>query len=66
MLYWIWPVLGTEGNPAATRYERVVLYVQDGPLATVQDPKTGVKSTAALSLDQRLTVNRVFPDRVRE
>jgi hypothetical protein len=38
----------------------VVLYVQDGPLATVQDPKTGVKSTAALSLDERLTVDRDF------
>ena len=60
VLYWLWPVLGTEGNPTATRYERVVLYVQDGPLATVQDPKTGVKSTAALSLDERLTADRDF------
>ena len=60
VLYWIWPVKGTVGDPSATRYERVVLYVQDGPLASVQDPKTGLESTAALSLYQRLTVNRDF------
>ncbi len=60
VLFWIWPVKGTAGNPGATRYERVVLYVQDGPLASVQDPKTGLKSTVATSLDQRLTVDRDF------
>jgi exosortase len=60
VLYWIWPVEGTLGNPSATRYERVVLYVQDGAYGSVQDPYTGVKSTPAMSLDQRLVVNRDF------
>jgi exosortase len=60
VLYWIWPVKGTVGDLAATRYERVVLYVQDGPYASVQDPVTGVKTTPAMSLDQRLAVNRDF------
>jgi hypothetical protein len=60
VLYWVWPVEGTVGNPTATRYERVVLYVQDGPYATVRDPMTGVTTTPAMSLDQRLSVNRDF------
>jgi exosortase/archaeosortase family protein len=60
VLFWIWPVKGTVGNPSATRYERVVLYLQDGSYGTVEDPMTGVKTSPAMSLDQRLVVNRDF------
>ena len=60
VLFWIWPVKGTLGDPSATRYERVVLYLQDGPGGSVVDPQSGVKSTAAMALDQRLTINRDF------
>jgi hypothetical protein len=38
----------------------VVLYLQDGADATVRDPLTGVVTTAAMTFDQRLTVNRDF------
>jgi exosortase len=60
VLYWIWPVKGTLGDAGATRYERVVLYVQDGPGSVVWDPRTGEKTSAAMTLDRRLNVNREF------
>lgn len=60
LIYWIWPVNGTEEDPSASRYERVVLYLQDGSDASVKDPVTGVTTTAAMSLDERLIVNRDF------
>ena len=61
VLYWIWPVKGTEGEPSATRYERVVLYVQDGGGASVRDPLTGVTTSATMSLDERLHWPPRFP-----
>jgi exosortase/archaeosortase family protein len=60
LVYWIWPVNGTMGDPSATRYERVVLYLQDGPGASVKDPTTGETTNMAVSLDQRLSINRDF------
>jgi exosortase/archaeosortase family protein len=60
LVYWIWPVNGTAGEPSASRYERVVLYVQDNGEASVRDPVTGVTTTASMSLDQRLAANRDF------
>jgi exosortase/archaeosortase family protein len=60
LVYWIWPVNGTAGEPGASRYERVVLYLQDGGEASVRDPVTGVTTTPSMSLDERLTANRDF------
>jgi exosortase/archaeosortase family protein len=60
VLFWIWPVQGTIGDPSATRYERVVLYVQDGSTTAVEDPMTGVVTTPAMGEDERLSVNRDF------
>jgi len=60
VLYWVWPVKGTIGNTSETRYERVVLYVQDGAGAVLTDPLTGQVTSSAMSLDQRLVVNRDF------
>jgi exosortase/archaeosortase family protein len=60
LVYWIWPVNGTAGEPSASRYERVVLYLQDGGDASVRDPLTGVTTNSSMSLEQRLTANRDF------
>jgi exosortase/archaeosortase family protein len=60
LIYWLWPVNGTLGDPTASRYERVVLYLQDGPGASVKDPVSDLTTTPAMSLDQRLTINRDF------
>ena len=51
LLYSIWPVNGTAGEPSASRYERVVLYVQDGREASVRDPLTGVTTAPSTSLE---------------
>ena len=61
LVYWIWPVNGTAGEPSASRYERVVLYLQDGGEASVRDPLTGVTTSATMSLDERLTCQPRFP-----
>ncbi len=37
-----------------------MLYLQDGPGATVRDPLTGITTTPSMSLDQRLVANRDF------
>jgi exosortase/archaeosortase family protein len=60
LVYWIWPVNGTAGDPSASRYERVVLYLQDGAEASVRDPLTGLATTPSMGLDQRLVANRDF------
>jgi exosortase/archaeosortase family protein len=60
LVYWIWPVNGTAGEPSASRYERVVLYLQDGGEASVRDPVTGVTTSPSMDLDQRLVANRDF------
>jgi exosortase/archaeosortase family protein len=60
LVYWIWPVNGTAGDPSASRYERVVLYLQDDGEASVRDPLTGLTTTPSIGLDQRLVANRDF------
>ncbi|HUC15416.1 MAG TPA: hypothetical protein VMS00_13275, partial [Acidimicrobiales bacterium] len=60
LVYWIWPVNGTAGQLIASRYERVVLYLQDGGASSVRDPLNGVTTKPSMSLDQRLAVNRDF------
>jgi exosortase/archaeosortase family protein len=60
VLFWIWPVKGTLGDPTATRYERVVLYLQDGPGGWARDPFSGLETASSMSFDQLLAVNRDF------
>ena len=63
IVYWIWPVkTGT-----ATRYERVILYLQNTTAGQVQPPGkvqgiNGLKGalSGTSSIDERLTVNREF------
>jgi exosortase/archaeosortase family protein len=63
IVYWIWPVItGTQ-----TRYERVILYLQNSTAGEVKVPGNvsginGLKGalSGTSSVDQRLTVNREF------
>jgi hypothetical protein len=63
IVYWIWPVKMASG----TRYERVILYLQNTAEETVQLPAgapqvTGLKNDldAKAPADERLITNRAF------
>jgi exosortase/archaeosortase family protein len=63
IVYWIWPVkTGTQ-----TRYERIILYLQDTQIGQVKPPANvpGVSGfqgalSAGSAVDKRLIVNRLF------
>jgi hypothetical protein len=63
IVYWIWPVK----NGSQTRYERVILYIQNSEYERLRMPHTngGISGVSGAlnannSLDQRLIVNRDF------
>jgi exosortase/archaeosortase family protein len=56
IVWWIWPVRTGDG----TRYERVVLSLQNTSAGKVVAPDPSVGANATTAVDRRLAVNRAF------